>query len=235
LSSQSLLNNLGSGASQSTSRRALDQIRSMIQSGELPENEKLVEDQLAVVLGISRTTAREALQQLAEEGLVSRQRRAVTKVVRPLVPLSIGDIVPWKATVPFSVTRTDNRLVKSTPLIRQKLGIDDPLVGLVEHCFYVGAEPVGVRTAYYRPQFVQPEGWQHCPSLAEAFQRVYQISLGEIRSIISVVSCEPSTAAMLDVRTGSPVLLLEQTLPDISGMVYEYTFSYYRQGVTFQI
>jgi GntR family transcriptional regulator len=207
----------------------------MIHSGELPENEKLVEDQLVQALGISRTTVREALQQLAEEGLISRQRRAGTKVVSPLVPLSIDDIIPWKATVPFSVTRTDNRLVNSTPLIRQKLGIEDRVVGLVEHCFYVGAEPVGVRTAYYPPEYEQPQGWQRCPSLAEAFEYVYKVQLGDVRSIISVVPCGPSTASILDVRTGSPVLLLEQVLPDASGKVYEYTFSHYRQGVTFQI
>ena len=47
-----------------------EQIRTAILSGELSNSERLVEEDLAVSLGISRTPVREALRRLAAEGLV---------------------------------------------------------------------------------------------------------------------------------------------------------------------
>jgi DNA-binding GntR family transcriptional regulator len=47
-----------------------EQIRTAILNGELSNSERLVEEDLAVSMGISRTPVREALRRLAAEGLV---------------------------------------------------------------------------------------------------------------------------------------------------------------------
>lgn len=58
---------------QSYSQKALVYLREQIINGNLPPQEKLVESDLANALGISRGPVREALKQLAIEGLVDYQ------------------------------------------------------------------------------------------------------------------------------------------------------------------
>lgn len=217
-------------------RRAYDQLRALIRSGDVVADEKLVEDRLMRSLGITRSAIREALRMLAAEGLVSRQRRSGTRLSKPVLQLPIDDILPWRATTTFSVIRTDYRTVVATPKVMEQLESDDKFVGLVEHCFFDGEVAVGVRTAYFRRTFEQPDTWATCPSLAEAFEQVYGSPLAEIRSVIDAVGCDATTGKMLGIETGAAVLVREQLLFDARGIPQEYTFSHYRaDSVSFPI
>ncbi|RFA07436.1 hypothetical protein B7R21_14655 [Subtercola boreus] len=227
---------VGTAASSNQTRRAYDQIKALIRSGDIVADEKLVEDTLIRSLGITRTAVREALQLLAAEGRVSRQRRAGTKITAAVMQLPVDDILPWKSSNRFSVIRTDYRTVHSTATIAENLQTDEEYVGLVEHCFYNDGDPFGVRIAYFRREFEQPATWEHFPSLAEAFEFVYGSPLKEIRSVIDATACEAATAKMLGIPTGSPVLVREQVLVDGRGLPQEYAFSYYRaDSVTFPV
>ncbi|WP_120337623.1 GntR family transcriptional regulator [Cryobacterium soli] len=218
------------GTSTNQTRRAYDLLRVMIRSGDVVVDQKLVEDTLIRSLGITRTAIREALQQLSEEGMVSRQRRSGTRLNRAVLQLPIDDILPWKASTRFSVIRTDYRTVQTTPTVAAKLQTTDDYVGLVEHCFFDDAVAVGVRIAYFRRSYSQPPVWQSCPSLADAFEAVYGSPLAEIRSVVDAGACDPATARMLGIPTGSPVLVREQVLVDRRDIAQEYTFSYYPAG-----
>jgi len=213
-------------------RRAYELIRSLIRSGFLVNDEQLVEERLVKAMGIPRSPVREALRQLALEGLVERRQRVGTRVRRDYFQVPVDDILPWRTPPGFTVRRTDNRIVPSTPAIRAHLGTSDDKVGLVEHVFEHitgdGSEPLGVRIAYYRSHFTQPRSWQSCPSLADAFFLVYGVPLGDVQTVIDAVACDAETAALLRVREGSPVLMREQILRDAEGTVQEYTFSHYR-------
>jgi DNA-binding GntR family transcriptional regulator len=57
-----------------------DEIRRRIIAGMLPQGERILEDQLAVDLGVSRNPVREALQTLAHEGFVDLEPRRGAKV-----------------------------------------------------------------------------------------------------------------------------------------------------------
>ncbi|UFS57972.1 GntR family transcriptional regulator [Subtercola endophyticus] len=217
-------------------RRAYDQVKVLIRSGEIVENEKILEDSLIRSLGITRTAVREALQLLAAEGRVSRQRRAGTLVNTAVLQIPVDDIMPWKASSRLSIERTDYRTVVNTPTIAEHLNIDDEYVGLVEHCFMNGTEAFGVRIAYFRRIYEQPASWLHFPSLAEAFEFVYGSPLTEIRTVVDATACDSATAKLLGIATGSPMLVLEQVLVDGRGLAQEYTFSYYRaDSVTFPL
>lgn len=61
------------GTRQSYSQKALVYLREQIINGNLPPQEKLVENDIASALGISRGPVRDALKQLAIEGLVDYQ------------------------------------------------------------------------------------------------------------------------------------------------------------------
>lgn len=62
-------------APQLLSERVYDVVRSWISSGELPSGTRVVESEIARVLGTSQTPAREAIRRLAQEGLVTHRPR----------------------------------------------------------------------------------------------------------------------------------------------------------------
>jgi GntR family transcriptional regulator len=213
---------------QTWTRRVHDLLRSEIRSGELPQGAILVEDRLMQSLAASRTSVREALQQLAISGLVTRVPRGGTRVVDRITQVSLTDILPHEYQCDFKVLIIDRRIVPATDLIRARLGVDDDQVGFVEHFFVSGEEPVGVRAVYHRANVVQPAGWQQCPSLGEAFEFVFGRPLGGIESTIDAVPADQKTADLLGVVVGSPVLLVEQSLYDADGVCQEFTFTRYR-------
>lgn len=60
----------GTRVPSSAVEKAYSEIRSRIISGELPQRARLIEEDLAVEIGVSRTPVREAVRQLAQEGMV---------------------------------------------------------------------------------------------------------------------------------------------------------------------
>lgn len=85
-----------SGARRSTSgerrfsqtRRAYDEIKRRILDNELPPGTQALEQEVAVLLGMSRTPVREALIRLAQEGMVEVRPRHGMRVL----PLSLADL-----------------------------------------------------------------------------------------------------------------------------------------------
>ncbi|OLT12404.1 hypothetical protein BJF78_04175 [Pseudonocardia sp. CNS-139] len=213
---------------QTWSRRVHDLLRADIRSGMIARDYQLVEDTLVQRLATSRRAVREALQQLAAEGLVTRVPRRGTRVTRDIVELPLTDIRPLTGTEEFSIRRIDCRVVPSTPLIRKRLRTDAEVVGFVEHFFLQRGEPVGVRAVYHHTSTVQPEAWDYCPSLAFAFEHVFGRPLARIESTIDAVACDQQTSALLGLPVGAPVLVNEQVLVDAAGCAQEFTFTRYR-------
>ena len=75
--------------SESLTESALQQLRDMILSGELPSGTQLQERTFAERLGVSRTPVREAIARLMNEGLVTRAHRGVPTVNR----ISISEVM----------------------------------------------------------------------------------------------------------------------------------------------
>jgi DNA-binding GntR family transcriptional regulator len=75
---------------ESTREKAYQAVRNAILSGKLKTGQRIAEVPLAAELGVSRAIVREALQQLAHEGLVEQNSYRGTRVVR-LSPQQIDD------------------------------------------------------------------------------------------------------------------------------------------------
>lgn len=73
---------------QSQTRRAYDEIKRRILDNELPPGLQALEQEVAVLLGMSRTPVREALIRLAQEGMVEVRPRHGMRVL----PLSLADL-----------------------------------------------------------------------------------------------------------------------------------------------
>src|SRR5688500_796944 len=70
-------------ASRNLSDEVVDSLREAIRSGLLPPGVRLVERDIAARLGVSRIPVREAIQRLAEEGLVRKVAHRGTFVYSP--------------------------------------------------------------------------------------------------------------------------------------------------------
>ncbi len=77
---------------------ATDRLRSAILSGQYQPGERLVEDRLSAEMGVSRVPIREALRQLATEGLVTVQPRRGASVAE-VSPAVAADLVEVRATL----------------------------------------------------------------------------------------------------------------------------------------
>lgn len=73
-------------------------LKRMIIRGELKPGERLVEEKLAGLIGISRTPVREALHRLEQEGLITKRDRG-GYLVRPLMPEEVEDAVGVRAAL----------------------------------------------------------------------------------------------------------------------------------------
>ena len=81
---------------------ATDKLRSAILSGQYQPGERLVEDRLSTEMGVSRVPIREALRQLATEGLVTVLPRRGASVAE-VSPAVAADLVEVRAVVELQV------------------------------------------------------------------------------------------------------------------------------------
>ena len=213
---------------QTSPRRAHDLIRTAIREGILQPNDRLVEHYLIRELATSRNAVREALQLLALEGLVRRERREGTTVVGSVIRIPVDDILSSVAPESFRVERLDDRKVPSTDLIRARLQTGADQVGVIEHLFTFEGEPIGIRVAYYHAHVRQPVAWAECPDINTAFEAVFGMPMSHVETTIDAVPCEARTSRILDIPEGSPCLVKEQTLYDRTGRPQEFAYSHYR-------
>ena len=221
---------------QTSPRRVHDLVRTAIREGMLQPDDRIVEEFLIREMATSRNAVREALQMLASEGLVRRERREGTTVVRSVIRIPLNDIVSRVAPDGFGVKRLEDRRVPSTALIRSRLQTDADEVGAIEHLFTFEGDAIGIRVAYYHLEISQPEGWEHCPDLGTAFEQVFGSPLGRVETTIDSFVCDPRTGRALDLPVGIPTLVKEQTLYDSFDKPQEFAYSHYRSDrVTFVV
>ena len=122
----------GLARAQSLREQIHDQLRAAILSGEFAPGTALVEAELAVRLGASRTPVREALHQLETEGLLER-RGVRGMVVRELTPDDVNCIFEIReALESLAARRACRRMTPATLaeldeiVARMRAAADDP-------------------------------------------------------------------------------------------------------------
>jgi DNA-binding GntR family transcriptional regulator len=89
---------------ESTREKAYHVVRNAILSGKLKTRQRIAEVPLAAELGVSRAIVREALQQLAHEGLVDQDSYRGTRIVR-LSPQQIDDTLQVRLVLETEAVR----------------------------------------------------------------------------------------------------------------------------------
>jgi GntR family transcriptional regulator len=134
----------------SLTERTRDALLQAIRAEDFPEGRLPPEDDLALQLGVSRTTVRAALQSLAADGLVSRRRRHGTFVNMHLLRASmrLNRLVPFTTLIEQcghapSVDPQVHRVVAADAESADALGVEpDTDCLMVERLLRASGEPV---------------------------------------------------------------------------------------------
>ena len=214
----------------------------MVERGTLQPGEKLgAERELAVKLGVSRSTLRQALASLEDAGIVRRVPGrgggtfvASAKVERDLsrivgIPMLLRDQGFTAGSVVVSVGVTTAGVDASEAL---GIGEDDFVVDLVRIRLADGV-PISLEHAKFPAELVPglPER-ELGGSIYELCDREYGLRPDEAIEHIEVVLASADQASILGIETGAPLLSVTRTTRDSAGLVFEYSHDLFRADRT---
>ena len=125
---------------------------------------------------------------------------------------------------------TDQCIVPTFPLIRERLQIDDDVVRLVENSFIANDEIIGMRSAYFSPRFnADPNDLRDKPmSMARTLAEFFGVAPGGASVSIGAERADERTARLLDVRPGETLLSREILYTTADGTPVEIVFDRFR-------
>ena len=210
-------------------------IKREISSGALKIGDLLPsEAELCRALDISRNTARQAIGELEDEGLVVRKRGKGTFVADPNnsrrgVRYSFTTEVSSLGKTPSS-TLVDFGVVIPTRAVCQRMDLQErtPV-----YCFTrvrnVDGEPLILETSYY-PQYIYPNLTREMVQTHSFYSLLYHVGITPFSaedSYESVILDAPR-ASLLGVEPGSGAFYHQRRTRTEDGRIYEYTRSYIR-------
>ncbi len=195
------------------------------------------EPELCRAFGVSRTTVRQALNELARQGVVVREQGRGTYVAQPKLVGSVAqrlsgfheDMTALGRPLVSQVLR--QQVIPADEQVAERLDLKpgDPVVE-IERLRLVEGQPV-VLTTTYLPQAL-------CPGLATADLRrrsLYEYLYTECRRslargwrTIEAVAADSRQARLLATRKGAPLILLHSVSCLSNGRPIEYYFAYHR-------
>jgi len=220
----------GSAGTRQRSARVVHQLlRSSIKSGVLHAGDTLNEESLVANLDSTRAAVRSALQMLADEGLVSRQRRMGTVVRGKPLQLPVEDIIGNPSTGPLEYRMLGDQTVPAHHLIRSRMPTNSDRLRMIDYVISSGGIPIGTLVAFQINPNAQPP--IHDPAvegIAQTFQTVYGRPFGRMETCIDAVGADERTARILGIAQGSILLVRDQVLSDADGNIHEYAYAHYR-------
>ena len=221
-----------------TSADARRRLLEMIEGGQLSAGERLgAERDLAVALGVSRSSVRQALAALERSGVVRRVpgRGGGTFVAPPKVERDLSRIVGVPALLRDQGFAAGSRVVsvgvrRAGPEAARALGIAeaDFVVDLVRIRF-ADESPISLEQAVLPADRVPglPEK-ELGGSLYELLDREYGLRPQEAVERIEIVLAGEQEASILAVQPGHPLLSVTRTTTDASGAIFEFSHDLFR-------
>jgi GntR family transcriptional regulator len=190
---------------------------------------------LATMFETSRTTVRQALQELVVEGRLERVQGRGTFVAKPKVAQSL-ELTSYTQDMRAQGLEPTSRLItldylRADPDLSDRLAIRPGarVIHLVR-LRLVNGEPMAVERTYLSAVRF-PRLRQHLVrlgSLYAALDQGYDVRLGEAEETIETALASPEEAALLGVDTGLALLLLSRHSFDLGGQPVEWGRSVYR-------
>jgi GntR family transcriptional regulator len=201
-----------------------------------PEDMIPPESELIERYQVSRTTVRQVLDLLANEGLIYRQQGRGTFVARPTVEQGLIRIVNFTEDMRMRGCEPSSKVLFSGVVpapaeISEKLQVvaGEELARL-ERLRLADGEPMGVEESYLVHR--------HCPgilkhdyvrnSLREALERDYGIHWAHAKQTIRAILAPGDLADLLAIRPKSALLFIERVSYSQGGIPIEFLRIYYR-------
>jgi GntR family transcriptional regulator len=218
-------------------KRIQSVIRQRIDAGELKPGDVVdSERELAKIHGVSLMTARHALADLAQEGIVERRHGAGTFVAPPQVHfnklLSYTEQMASLGLVTHSRILTTG-IVNREHEIAARLGLS-PTTRLikVERVRSAGDEPVALEVCYLSAEEYQVvmDAPLDRTSLFGTLERECGIELAYADEEIDATHADHRIARLLNIPSGAPLLRIRQLIYSSKGRATVYVTGLYRSG-----
>ncbi|MHC9291850.1 GntR family transcriptional regulator [Mycobacterium sp. LTG2003] len=202
-------------------RRTYDLLRStLVATG---RNMLLVERELTDALSASRSTVRAVLQQLAREGLVTREPKNGTRTTGSLL-LRIDEL---KTVAQLASDRSDRveartlecRPLGCPPLVRDRLRLPAGwTVLMIENLMVQNGRPLGLTVGYIAlGEESSPAIDMDGQDVISILERHLGIRIGGSSTTVGAVAADDQTAELLGVDVGAPLVWLEDVIEDEDG------------------
>jgi DNA-binding GntR family transcriptional regulator len=221
-------------------RRVGDTLAARIRSGELAPGARVPsERELAAGQGISRMTARAAVDLLARRGLVERRERSGVFVARPKIEQSLDTVAGLsdqlgRRGVAPGARVLEGRTVAAGELgdmeVASRLGLsEEDGVHVVVRVRTGGGEPL-VLEENYLPAYLLPGllGEDLSASLYTLMGERYGLTMARTRQELEPTLLDSGVAAMLGVRPDVPALRVTRTAWDAEGRAIEFARDLHR-------
>jgi DNA-binding GntR family transcriptional regulator len=205
-----------------------------ILSGQLSAGDRL-ENEISICerLGLSRPTIRRAIEELVDKGLLVRRRGLGTQVVHGQVTrgvelTSLFDDLERAGRKP-STKIVKFQLVPADATIAQQLGVAiGEKVVFLHRVRSAGKTPVAVMQNWIHPRFAHLTEGDVSKSGLYAWLRTNGASIQVAKQKIGARRASTEESNLLEIEKNSPVLTLDRTAFDNSGVALEYGQHCYR-------
>ena len=213
------------------------QLLSLIQAGTLRAGDLLPsEEQLSRIFGVSRMTARQALQTLKNQGFAARNKGQGTYVSQPRVEQDISHLCGFTAEMRALGIKASSRvlhsgLMASPENISAVFGL--PAGSRVFHLQRVRLAdgiPLAIEEIHLPAQRfpgIERLSFAH-RSLYETMRERYQIRLSRVDEILEARAATKREAELLNIPIRSALLVISRTLWSVDGTAVETAHSVYR-------
>ncbi|CAN5854449.1 GntR family transcriptional regulator [soil metagenome] len=204
-----------------SARRTYDLLRSTLVS--TGRNMCLVERELTDAMSASRNTVRAVLQQLAKEGIVTREpkngTRATGSLLLPIDQLSTFDQYVTEPSTRIEVRVLESRSLGCPPMVRDRLRLPAGwTVLMIESLVMQDEQPLGLTTNYIALGEDQATDFHvDEPDVLLILERQLGISIGGSSTTVGAVAADEQSAEILGVEVGAPMVWLEDVIEDDSG------------------
>lgn len=211
-------------------------LRAKIDSGEWVSGEAIPsERELAATYGLNRTTVRNAIQGLVDEGVLKKVQGKGTFVKDHKIATRLNELVGFSKVIQESGHKPSTKLLYSG---KRKAGYKYSTIfqiGKEEEIYrivrlrLVDGEPYSIEDAYIPMKYV-PEIEKVDFQVISLYEFYAQngIILTQGKEMLSVVKARSSEAKLLQIPVGSPVFLSKYISQDKEGRSIEYLHSYSR-------
>ena len=211
-------------------------LRKLITSGQLEPGTRL-EDELSMAkrLGVSRPTARRALQNLVDLGLVIR-KRAIGTIVAPKAihrDLELNSLYEdlYRAGKKPSTKVLEYTITTPPAHVAISLGIsEDQPVAYIRRLRFADNEPLAILTNYI-PEDIAPKPAELSEHGLYAAMKNNSVSTHTARQKISARKATQTEAELLKESRGAAVLTMERIGYDAEGRAIEYGAHIYRASL----